>query len=211
VTPNTAFSSVVDLSIVRLVANVVEKDLRQIKAGLPANVEVDAYPGEKFAGKVAHVAPVLDPATRTASIEVEIENPNARLKPGMYAKVEFNVDHRDNTLVVPASAVVDVRGSRGVFQPSKGEQGDVATFKPIEVGLSDANLVEVIAGLGEGETIVTTGAAALREGDRIILPGQDPNAAAPAGGGRRGNARGGSPRGAAGDGGRSNATRGGQL
>ena len=56
----------------RLVANVVEKDLRRITPGLPADVEVDAYPGEKFIGRVAHVAPVLDPATRTAQIEVEI-------------------------------------------------------------------------------------------------------------------------------------------
>ena len=75
---------------------------------MQADVEVDAFPGEKFAGRVAHVAPVLDPATRTAQIEVEIENPQFRLKPGMYAKVDFTVEQRDNTLVVPTNALVDV-------------------------------------------------------------------------------------------------------
>ena len=74
VTPNSAFISVVDITIVRLVANIVEKDLRRIAAGMKADVEVDAFPGEQFTGRIGHVAPILDPATRTAQIEVDIEN-----------------------------------------------------------------------------------------------------------------------------------------
>lgn len=185
VTPNSAFISVVDIGIVRLVANVVEKDLRRITSGAHADVEVDAYPGEKFTGRVAHVAPVLDPATRTAQIEVEIQNSNYRLKPGMYAKVRFTVEQRDNTLVVPANAVVDVNGDRGVFLPGDGE---VAKFQPVEIGLTDKDLVEVSSGLAEGDRVVTTGAAALREGDRIILAGQ-PGQFGQRGGGQRGGGR----------------------
>jgi RND family efflux transporter MFP subunit len=197
VTPNSGFISLVDISVVRLVANVVERDLSRIREGLAAGVEVDAYPGEMFKGRVAHVAPVLDPATRTAQIEVEIDNANFRLKPGMYAKVTFAVERRDNTLVVPATAVVDVRGSRGVFQP---DDGDIATFKPITPGLVNGDLVEVVEGLSEGDRVVTTGAAALREGDRIVLAGQAPGEA----GGRRGapdgSGRGAGPGGARGSG-----------
>ena len=81
-------------------------------------------PASSSAGRVARVAPVLDPATRTAQIEVEIDNAQFRLKPGMYAKVDFTVERHDNALVVPANALVDVDGKRGVFRP--GEQGDVA-------------------------------------------------------------------------------------
>ena len=77
VNTNTAIASVVDISRLRLVVNVVEKDLRMVSAGDAAEVEVDAYPGEKFHGKIARVAPVLDPATRTATMEVEI--PERRL------------------------------------------------------------------------------------------------------------------------------------
>jgi HlyD family secretion protein len=192
VTPNSAFISLVDIHIVRMVANVVERDLGRIHQGLAADVEVDAFPGEKFSGSVAHVAPILDPATRTAQIEVEIKNPQFRLKPGMYAKVNFTVEHREKTLVVPTAALVDVGGNRGVFLPDKNEQGDIAKFKKIEVGLIDQQLVEVAAGLSEGETVVTTGAAALREGDRIVLPGKAPPNAQPGGGGRGGGRRGGS-------------------
>ena len=168
VTPNTPFLSVVDISVVRLVANVVEKDLRRISQGMKADVTVDAFPGEKFEGRIAHVAPVLDPATRTAQIEVEVQNSTFRLKPGMYAKVDFVVERRDNTLVVPANAVVDLRGEKGVFLP---DEGDVARFKAVKVGMSQPDRVEILDGLAEGTRVVTTGAAALREGDRIVLLG----------------------------------------
>lgn len=184
VTPSSSFISVVDIGVVRLIANVVEKDLRRILVGLRGEIDVDAYPSEKFSGRVARISPVLDPATRTAQIEVEIENPQFRLKPGMYAKVHFTVDERPNTLVVPANALVDVRGSSGVFLPG---EGDLAKFQPIKVGLMDQENVEVTSGLSEGDRVVTTGAAALREGDRILLPGPAPGgAAAERGGGGRG-------------------------
>jgi RND family efflux transporter MFP subunit len=187
VTPNTtAFLSVVDISVVRLVANVVEKDLRRISAGQHADVTVDAFPGEKFAGRVARVAPVLDPATRTAQIEVEIQNAQARLKPGMYARVDFTVERRDNTLVVPANALVDVQGKRGVFRPA---EGNIAKFQPISLGLVDEQRAEIVAGLAEGDQVVTTGAAALREGDKIVLPGQAPGGAGNPNGGARGGRR----------------------
>jgi RND family efflux transporter MFP subunit len=140
--------------------------------GLPARVEVDAFPGEKFTGRVANIAPVLDPATRTAQVEVEIPNSDFRLKPGMYARVNFTIGRRDNTLVVPVNAIVDYQGKKGVFQPHKGAQGDVVNFKPVEVGLADETNAEVVSGLSEGERIITTGAAALREGDRVVLVNQ---------------------------------------
>jgi HlyD family secretion protein len=204
VTPNTAFISVVDISTVRLVAGVIEKDVRRIEVGLPAEVEVDAYPGEKFLGKVAHVAPVLDPATRTAQVEVEIANPNFRLKPGMYAKVNFSVDHREKTLVVPANAVVDLGEQRGVFLAA---DGDKAKFHPVSTGLVDQNLIEVLDGLKEGDRIISTGAAALREGDPIVLAGSEgapqggrgERGALEGGGGRRGGEAGGSQASAPGD------------
>jgi len=189
VTPNAPFISVVDIGIVRFVANIVEKDIRRITSGLAADVEVDAYPGEKFVGRVAHIAPVLDPATRTGQIEVEIANGNFRLKPGMYAKVSFIVDKKNNALVIPTTALVDLGGSRGVFTANATEQGQVASFKKIDVGIVNQTLAEVTAGLSEGDHIVTTGAAALREGDRILMPGQT------AGEGRQGGGRGGNRQG----------------
>ena len=113
-------------SFVRLVANVVEKDLRRVAQGTPARCQVDAYPGETFAGRVARVAPVLDPATRTAQIEVEVPNRDFRLKPGMYARVQFTVERRPNALVVPTNALVIVqRQARACSCPAAGQDGQV--------------------------------------------------------------------------------------
>ena len=64
---NAPVASVVDIRTVRMVANLVERDLKRVPTGTPAVVEVDAFPGEKFSGKVSRVAPVFDPATRTAT------------------------------------------------------------------------------------------------------------------------------------------------
>jgi RND family efflux transporter MFP subunit len=201
VTANTSFMSFVDITTVRLVANIVEKDLRRVAKGLAADVSVDAFPGETFDGRIARVSPVLDPATRTAQIEVEIPNGDFRLKPGMYAKVDLTVEHHPNTLVVPTNAVVDVGGKRGVFRPTEGEQGSIARFQAIDVGLTNATLTEIANGLNEGERIVTTGAGALREGDRLVLANADGRGGRSGGGGRgtgrggRGGERGGSTNG----------------
>jgi len=187
VTPNSLFISVVDIGVVRLVANLVEKDLRRISSGMKADVAVDAYPSEHFTGKIAHVAPVLDPATRTAQIEVEIENSAFRLKPGMYAKVSFVVEHKEHVLVVPANAVVDNSGRKGVYVPG---EGDIAKFQPVTLGMSDPDAIEITSGVTEGMHVISTGAAALREGDRIVLLGQNQNQR---GGGSRGGQRGNAP------------------
>jgi len=168
VSQNVAVASVVDISFVRLVVNLVEKDIRRVSAGMTADVGVDAYPGETFKGRVARVAPVLDPATRTAQMEVEVPNGDFRLKPGMYARVQITVDHREAALVVPRNSVVDLEGKRGVFLASDSK----AQFREVKLGLQEAELVEVVAGLNEGEQIVTTGAAALKDGDTIVLAGQ---------------------------------------
>jgi len=197
VTPNSSFISVVDIGVVRLVANVVEKDLRHINSGMKADVIVDAYPGEHFVGRIAHVAPVLDPATRTAQIEVEIDNTTFRLKPGMYATVSFVIEHKEKVLVVPANAVIEAQGKKGVYLPG---DGNVAKFQPVTLGMADPTQVEITAGVTEGMRVISTGAAALREGDKIVLLGE--NQRGGEGGGRsgRGGGRGGRGNGGGGNG-----------
>jgi HlyD family secretion protein len=200
---NTSFISVVDIRTVRLVINVVEKDLRRINTGTIAQVEVDAYPGETFNGRVARVAPILDPASRTAQVEIEIPNSTYRLKPGMYARATFTVEKHEHALVIPTLSVVDVSGKIGVFLPN----GEVATFHPVTVGIEHQDVTEITTGLDEGQKIITTGAAALREGDRITLPSQRGGGAARGGRGRSGDGAG-SAGGPAGDTPPANATQG---
>ena len=177
---NAPIASVVDISLVRMVANLVERDVRRVPAGTRAQVEVDAFPGEKFAGRVSRVAPVFDPATRTAEMEIEVPNPGFRLKPGMYARVQLTVDTRADALTIPRAALIAIDGKNGVFvavqpeaQPaattSGGQQAALtARFLPVEVGIRDGEHIEITSGLKDGAKVITTGAGALKDGDRVV-------------------------------------------
>ena len=162
---NTPMISVVDIGIVRMVANLVEKDFRRVQAGAPALVEVDAFPGEQFTGHVSRVAPVFDPATRTATMEIEVPNPGFRLKPGMYARVRLTAERKPDALTVPRAAIVDVQGKRGVYVVA---EGDVARFQEVQTGLSDVDRIEILNGVTEGTKVVTTGSLAIRDGERVL-------------------------------------------
>jgi len=177
VSNNAPVIDVVDIRRVRLVVNVVEKDLRQVNVNDTAAVNVDAFPGEMFTGRITRLAPVLDPTTRTASIEIEIPNGDFRLKPGMYARVNITTENKKDALAVPSNALVDLNGRRGVF--IAGETG-TAAFRPVRVGIEEEKLAEVVEGVNEGETVITTGAAALTDGGRFIIAGPGGR-----GGGRR--------------------------
>jgi membrane fusion protein (multidrug efflux system) len=191
VSQNVPVVDVVDISTVRLVANVVEKDLKELQTGNTTRVEVDAFPGEVFTGRIARVSPVLDPATRTAAIEIEIPNGSARLKPGMYARVSVTTSTKKQALVIPANSVVDLGGRRGVFTPLN----DSAVFRALSLGTEQSNLVEVLGGLNEGDAVITTGSSALRDGDRIVLPGGAGGRGRRGGGANAGGTSGSAPRG----------------
>ena len=188
----TAVVSLVDIGTVRLIANLVERDFKRVQQGGQATVEVDAFPGERFDGRVSRVAPVFDPATRTATMEIQIPNPGFRLKPGMYARVRLTADRKQNALAVPRNAIVDISGRRGVYTVD----GDVARFQSVQTGLADENFIEVTEGVQDGTRLVTVGALALRDGDRISIIGAGGREGGR--GGRGGNRAGGGREGTAG-------------
>ena len=192
VNTNTAIASVVEISRLKLVVNVVERDLRMVTPGDVGTVEVDAYPGETFTGRIARVAPVLDPATRTASIEIEIPNPGYRLKPGMYARVSLTVEERKNALLAPKSAVIDFESKRGVWEPTEDNR---ARFVPVTLGIEGTDTIEVLSGLKEGQRFVTTGAAAVRNNDQLVIAGAGGGDGPSKGGFGGGPGQGGGPRG----------------
>jgi RND family efflux transporter MFP subunit len=178
---NAPVASVVDIRTVRMVANLVERDMRRVPAGTEANVEVDAYPGEVFKGRVSRVAPVFDPATRTAEIEIEVPNVGYRLKPGMYSRVQLTVSTKADAITVPRNALVDLSGRSGVFvatapEKAEGTRGGGpggpsvmnAKFLPVEVGIRAGDSIEITKGLESGARVITTGASALKDGDRIV-------------------------------------------
>jgi Cu(I)/Ag(I) efflux system membrane fusion protein len=134
-------------------ADVFEADLRTVKVGQHATVELSYLPGTTFDGKVSYVYPYLDAATRTGKVRIELPNGGRELKPDMYATVSFAVDLGPR-LQVPVDAVVYTGPRRLVFV-DLGE----GRLRPQEVtlGARTDDRVEVLGGLAEGDTVVTSG------------------------------------------------------
>jgi RND family efflux transporter MFP subunit len=117
VSQNVPVVDVVDISTCAWSPTSSRRISRSCRPGNTTRVEVDAFPGEVFTGRIARVSPVLDPATRTAPIEIEIPNAAARLKPGMYAACQRDDEHQEAGARRAGHAVVDLGGRRGVFTP----------------------------------------------------------------------------------------------
>jgi cobalt-zinc-cadmium efflux system membrane fusion protein len=154
---------VADLSEVWVLANIPEKDIPYIYTGNKpaeqAEVRVSSYPGEVFHGKITYVGDVLDPATRTMRMRLELPNLHRRLKPQMYAMVRVYSRSEAGVLTVPEAAIQRERDRRFVFV-----QRDSSSFEPRNVSLGESNgdVVKVLEGLREGESIVTHGAFVLK-------------------------------------------------
>jgi len=94
VNPNVPLMTIVDVDLVKAVAAVDERKIRHIQIGQPAQVRLEAYPGEAFQARVTNISPLCNPVSRTVDIEVSIPNAQHRLKPGMYAEVELTESKR---------------------------------------------------------------------------------------------------------------------
>jgi cobalt-zinc-cadmium efflux system membrane fusion protein len=149
---------VADLSTVWLTANVQEKDIRRVRQGDQANATFAAYPGETFTGNVLFVGDLLDPDTRTIKVRVSFDNPDFRLKPGMFATVSFSGPPLAE-IVVPTSAVV-VSGDKNYAYVEVAPW----TFdkRQVEVGDQFGDRIVVTKGLDAGARIVAT--------DAVVLP-----------------------------------------
>jgi RND family efflux transporter MFP subunit len=148
--PGEMLYQIADLSSVWLIADVFEQDIGRLRVGQPAQVQLQAYPGEVFEGRVGYIYPTLRADTRSAQVRIELPNRGGRLKPAMYAQVEIPTGG-GTVLAIPSEAVID-NGTRRVVLVDKGE----GRFEPREVklGARGQDYVAVLEGLKEGEPVV---------------------------------------------------------
>ena len=143
---------IADLSVVWLIADIYEYELPFIRLGQQAAVHLPYYPGETFTGKAIYIYPALDPQTRTAKVRFEFPNPKDKLKPEMFGNVEITVRVGDK-LAVPEGAVIDT-GVRKLVIVDKGS--GYLEPREVKLGAKVDDFFEVIAGLKEGERVVTS-------------------------------------------------------
>ena len=171
VSPGMPAFTVADLQLVKVRFSVPDTALDRFSTGRLLPVSVDAYPNERFEGRVLSVAPAADPKARSFEIIVAIDNPAMKLRSGMIASIEAKNDATDlRQIRIPLDALVhDPTRDRYVVYTVVANDGGTATVKAIEVrpGPLVGNQVSILDGLSAGQRIVASGANMLRPGDVV--------------------------------------------
>lgn len=140
-----------DLSTVWVEADIYEQDLRFVQLGQTMHVEIAAYPGEDFQGRVSYIYPEVRMDTRTARIRISLANPDGRIKPGMFATAQLESAVAERAVIVPRDAVMHSGGHDMVFVD---EGGGVYRAREVQVGADMGANTQILSGLLAGERVV---------------------------------------------------------
>ncbi len=151
---------------VKVLVNVNENDFAKVHKGMKANIKLDVYGDEEFTGTVALIHPTIDPDTRTFTVEINIDNRDERVRPGMFARVSLSFGEA-NHVVVPDRAVVKMSGSgnKYVYVYKDGK----VSYNKVELGQRLDNSYEVLSGVADGDNVVISGQSRLADGAEVEL------------------------------------------
>jgi len=154
VQPTSTIATLASLDSIWVDVDIFETDTADLEVGLEADIEFPAFPGETWKGEVSYIYPELERGSRTLRVRLVIQNEDHRLKPNMFANVAIAADPRLDVLAVPREAVIrSGAGSRIIVVRDDGR------FEPraVRTGISSGEQIEILQGLTEGETVVTSG------------------------------------------------------
>jgi membrane fusion protein (multidrug efflux system) len=152
-----------EIQTVRILIEVVEKDVPLIQIGQKAEVRAEAYPNRIFEGTVTRIVQALNRATRTMTIEVDLPNKDHVLKGGMFARVEVLVGAHRNAIQIPLDAVSRLEDSQYVYIVRE----EKARRVPVEIGVRDENRVEITNGLDGSEQVIVSGKDLVHDGSPV--------------------------------------------
>lgn len=177
VSVGTPLFELVALDPIEAEFHVAEIDSSRVVLGQEVEVEVSPYPDELFAGPVIIVSPTINPRTRTLRIRASLENPEGRLRPGLFARVTLGVAHRKGVLMVPEEAILRRADGAVIFRVS--DKGVVSRGR-VELGAHELGEVEVRYGVGPEDRVVTRGHADLIDGAAVSVRNPDGSITVPA-------------------------------
>lgn len=160
VSPQTPVALVIDMDKVEIALQIPEKYIPMISVGQKARVRVDSYPQEEFTGTVTKISPVVDLTTRSAPIEIVIENPQHKLNSGMFARVNLILRQHKNAPIILKEAITGREPDLYVYTVEDNK----AVLRKITVGIRQGPYYEVTEGLKEGDLVVIMGQQKLRDG-----------------------------------------------
>lgn len=169
---NQAVFSIEDFSVLWARIFIPEKDLSQIRLGQTARIQTEAIPDQYFNAVVKMINPVVDVASGTIKVTLEVRGRAVLLRPGMFGTVFIATETRPNTIVIPKKAILRERDDNRVFVIQSDR---TVTKREILLGFSEENRVEILSGVEEGEVIVTVGYEGLNEGYLVsVAAWEDP-------------------------------------
>jgi len=155
---------IAQLDPIRVYVAVPELYASAVRPGLNATIELPAYPGQRFTGKVARTAEAIDPATRTLRTEIDVPNRDGKLFPGSYAQVHFGVNVTTQRMSVPVNALLfRAEGPRAAVVGNDGK----VRLKPVTIGQDYGTEVEILSGLDANDAIVLNPSDSLEEGQAV--------------------------------------------
>lgn len=157
--------TVEEITPVKLLVAISEKDYTKISKGDSVNLTVDAFPDLVFTGRIARIYPTMDAATHTFQVEVQVPNNYKTLRPGMYARVKVNFG-KNHSVVAPDRAVVKQQGSGEKFMFVLQEDSTVRMTKVV-LGVRMGDEYEVLEGLNDGDKVVTEGLLRIKDGVKV--------------------------------------------
>lgn len=160
VNPGQALVNLEDLDPVKVDFRVPETELARLRTGQALRIRVDAFPGRSFAGEVYALDPRIDAQARSVSLRARVGNPEAVLRPGLFARVALVVATDENAVLIPEQAVFPRGEQRLVYRVLDGK----ATLTPVLTGSRGNGLVQIREGLAAGDVVVTAGQIKLRDG-----------------------------------------------
>jgi cobalt-zinc-cadmium efflux system membrane fusion protein len=140
-----------DLSYVWILCDVYENDLPNVHTGETAEIRLNAYPSQVFAGRINNVLPVLDPTLRTAKVRIEVRNPGL-MRVGMFVTATFHGQKKETHALLPATAILHLHDRDWIYVPAADKK-----FRRVEVAAGKmllGNTQEVISGIKPGEQVV---------------------------------------------------------
>jgi RND family efflux transporter MFP subunit len=167
VAANAPLLLIVELHPIVGVVFVTERDYARLKPGQLVSLTTDAYPGEQHTGRIDRIAPVFRKSTRQARIEMTIDNPQHRLKPGMFIRATVVLARVPEATIVPEQALTIRDDRSGVFIVS--QDGQSVVWREVKVGIREGDRVQV-EGQGLSGQVVTLGQQLVKDGSAITIP-----------------------------------------
>lgn len=170
VNPGTPVVAVQALDPIYINFNLPERRLADVEVGQELNVQVDTWPGQDFTGTISAIQPSVEQSTRTFEIQAELENPEQRLRPGMFGRVQLDTGAARTVKVVPQTAIQFNPYGNSVFLIQEDDEGELSVMQRfVTTGERRGDMIAITDGLELGDRVASSGLLKLRNNTRVSI------------------------------------------